>query len=92
MLALVDAVAYTQAKTGMDGELESLPVGSGQYRQISYGQIQPLLTALTTTGGGRVEVVNSAWERCAVFCFSRAALFTGNPLYKSVPCISSDST
>ena len=65
VLALVDAVAYTQAKTGMEGELEPLPVGSGQYRQISYGQIQPLLTALTTTGGGRVEVVNSAWERCA---------------------------
>ncbi|MDE6955696.1 MAG: HEAT repeat domain-containing protein [Oscillospiraceae bacterium] len=65
VLALVDAVAYTQAKTGMEGELEPLPVGSGQYRQISYGQIQPLLAALTTTGGGRVEVVNSAWERCA---------------------------
>ncbi len=39
-----------------------------------------------------MEVSASAWERSAVFCFSRAALFTGNPLYKSVPCISSDST
>ena len=62
VLALVDAVAYTQAKTGAEGELEPLPLGGGVYHQISYGQIQPLLTALTTTGGGRVEAVKSAWD------------------------------
>ena len=62
VLALVDAVAYTQARTGVDGELEPLPVGGGTYRQISYGQISPLLTALTTTGGGRMEIIQSAWE------------------------------
>ncbi len=62
VLALVDAVAYTQAKTGIDGELEPLPAGGGVYRQISYGQMQPLLTALTTTGGGRMETVQSAWD------------------------------
>ena len=65
VLALADAVAYTQAKTGIAGELEPLPVGNGRYCQISYGQIQPLITALTTTGSGRVEAVQSAWERCA---------------------------
>lgn len=63
-LALVDAVAYTQAKTGAEGELEPLPTGGGRYYPISRGQIQPLLTALTTTGGGRVEAVKSAWDRC----------------------------
>ncbi len=62
VLALVDAVAYTQAKTGVEGELEPLPAGGGTYHQISYGQISPLLTALTTTGGGRMEVIQSAWE------------------------------
>ena len=62
VLALVDAVAYTQAGTGAEGELEPLPLGGGVYHQISYGQIQPLLTALTTTGGGRVEAVKSAWD------------------------------
>ena len=62
VLALVDAVAYTQAGAGFEGELEPLPVGGGVYRQISYGQIGPLLTALTTTGGGRMEIVKSAWE------------------------------
>lgn len=64
VLALVDAVAYTQAKNGLDGELEPLPIGGGRYYPISHGQIQPLLTALTTTGGGRVEAVKSAWDRC----------------------------
>ena len=62
VLALVDAVAYTQAGTGAAGELEPLDAGAGVYRQISYGQMEPLLTALTTTGGGRMELVKSAWE------------------------------
>ena len=62
LLALVDAVAYTQGSAGLDGELTSLPVGGGSYRQVSYGQLQPLLTALTTTGGGRMEVIQSTWE------------------------------
>ena len=62
LLALVDAVAYTQGKTGIAGELVPLPAGSGQYRELSYGQLHPLLEALTTTGGGRMDVVQSAWE------------------------------
>ena len=62
LLALVDAVAYTQGKTGMAGELEPLPTGGGTFQQISYGQLSPLLTALTTTGGGRLEIIQSAWE------------------------------
>lgn len=61
-LALVDAVAYTQAGTGGAGELKPLRVGSGQYRELSYSQLTPLLTALTTTGGGRQETIKSAWE------------------------------
>ena len=61
-LALVDAVAYTQAGTGGAGELEPLRAGSGQYRELSYSQLAPLLTALTTTGGGRQETIKSAWE------------------------------
>ncbi|MCI8554721.1 MAG: HEAT repeat domain-containing protein [Clostridiales bacterium] len=62
-LALVDAVAYTQASAGLPGEIESLPVGGGgTCQQISYGQLHPLLTALTSTGGGRMEIVKSTWE------------------------------
>ena len=61
-LALADAVAYTQGGSGMEGEIAPLPTGSGTYIQISHGQIQPLLTALTTTGGGRMEIIQSTWE------------------------------
>jgi len=61
-LALVDAVAYTQAGTGGSGELEPLAPGSGQYLELSYGQLTPLLTALTATGGGRMETSKSTWE------------------------------
>lgn len=62
VLALADAIAYTQGSTGMAGDLTDLPAGGGTYVQISCGQIQPLLTALTTTGSGRAETVKSAWE------------------------------
>ena len=61
-LALVDAVVYTQAKTGTGGELDPLPAGNGRYQELSYGQLTPLLTALTATGGGRMEAIQSAWE------------------------------
>lgn len=61
-LALVDAVVYTQAGTGIDGEMEPLPAGSGAYRELPHSQLAPLLTALTATGGGRMETIKSAWE------------------------------
>jgi len=66
-LALVDAVAYTQGRSGMEGELAPLPAGVGTCQQISYGQMHPLLTALTTAGGGRMEVIQSAWENHPAF-------------------------
>ncbi len=67
VLALVDAVAYTQGSFGMEGEMEDLPVGGGTCQQISYGQMQPLLAALTSTGGGRMETIQSAWETHPAF-------------------------
>ena len=62
VLGLVDAVAYTQGTHGLPGEIQDLPAGGGACQQISYSQIQPLLTALTTTGGGRLEVIQTGWE------------------------------
>ncbi len=62
VLALVDAVAYTQGAVDAPGELKPLEGGGGTYVQASYGQLKPLLTALTTTGGGRMEIVQGAWE------------------------------
>ncbi len=62
VLALVDAVAYTQGTVDVPGELKPLEGGGGTCVQASYGQLKPLLTALTTTGGGRMETVQSSWE------------------------------
>ena len=62
VLSLVDAVAYTQGTAGLSGDIQDLPAAGGAYRQIAYSQIQPLLTALTTTGGGRLEVIQTNWE------------------------------
>ena len=62
VLSLVDAVAYTQGTCGLAGEIQDLPARGGAYREISYGQLTPLLTALTTTGSGRLEVIQSSWE------------------------------
>lgn len=62
VLALADAVAYTQGTFGMEGDLEDLPTAGGTYQQISYGQMQPLLTALTTTGSGRMDIIQSSWD------------------------------
>jgi len=61
VLSLVDAVAYTQGTVDMPGELKPLEGGHGTYVQVSYGQLRPLLTALTTTGGGRMEIIQSSW-------------------------------
>ena len=62
VLSLVDAVAYTQGAVGLAGEMQDLPAGGGACREISYGQITPLLTALTTTGSGRLEIIQTNWE------------------------------
>ena len=62
LLALTNAVVYTQGKTGIDGDLEPLSPVDGTCQPISYGQMQPLITALTTTGGGRMEIIKSTYE------------------------------
>ena len=62
LLGLVDAVAYTQGAVGVQGELSPLPQGNGTYVHASYGQLQPLIIALTGTGSGRMTVIQDAWE------------------------------
>lgn len=62
LLALVDAVVYTQGTSGIAGELTPLPTGVGTCAPLSYGQLQPLLEALTSTGGGRTNLIKDIWE------------------------------
>lgn len=61
VLSLVDAVVYTQGVTNMPGSLTDLETGSGSYVQVSYGQLQPLLAALSGTGSGRTSLIREYW-------------------------------
>ncbi len=63
LLALVDAVAYTQGSSGVEGELLPLSqTGAGTCELLSYGQLAPLLEALNGTGGGRMNLIKDIWE------------------------------
>lgn len=62
VLALVDAVACTQATVGVEGELEPLPAASPTYLPLHHSELQPLLDDLTGTGGGRTKSLRLAYE------------------------------
>ena len=67
LLALTDAVVYTQGVSRADGALEPLPPGCGVYLPLSYSQLNPLLAALTGKGGGRLAVIKSVQETHPAF-------------------------
>lgn len=65
LATLVNAILYTQGETGLVGELkplETTDLGT-QSTQASARVLKPLLEALTTTGSGRIELVEDAIER-----------------------------
>lgn len=65
VLSLVDAVVYTQGSTGVAGEITSIGNDKntiGKYVHASYLQFQPLIVALTTTGSGRMAVIQDCKE------------------------------
>ncbi len=61
-LALVDAVVYTQGKTGCPGTLEPLPHGIGTCQPLTYTQLGPLLAALNGTGSDRYHTSEEFWN------------------------------
>jgi hypothetical protein len=64
---LVNAILYTQGETGLTGalaEIETTDLGP-QTSQVSASVLKPLLEALTTTGSGRLEIIEDAFERGA---------------------------
>ncbi len=64
---LVTAILYTQGNTGAEGRLEPI-VTSGFAMPTSDSSarvLKPLIEALTTTGSGRMEVIQDAYERGA---------------------------
>jgi hypothetical protein len=67
LCTLVNAVLSTQGETGCAGtwtEIETIDLGP-QTAQVSAGVFKPLLDALTTTGSGRLEIIEDAIERGA---------------------------
>ncbi len=60
LLGIMDAVLYTQAGTGIEGDFIELPQRetAGKIIQMRYSEIYPLLHALTNTGSGRLEVMH----------------------------------
>lgn len=62
VLSLVDAVVYTQGVTSISGELVPREPGTGKYVQASYGELQPLLTALSGSGSGRTSLIQNYWD------------------------------
>lgn len=62
VLSLVDAVVYTQGLSNLPGDLSPMAPGCGTYTEISYGQLQPLLTALSGTGSGRTALIQNTYS------------------------------
>lgn len=63
VLALTNAVCYTQGTVSVPGELEPIAAtGCGCYCPVSYLQLHPLLEALTTTGSGRMTILKETWQ------------------------------
>lgn len=62
ILGLVDAVLYTQAQTEIDGEYKELETKENLQilNQFRYSEVKPVLEALTTTGSGRLNVLEDA--------------------------------
>jgi hypothetical protein len=64
LATLVNAILYTQGETGIAGELK--PLESVDFAphatQASARILKPLLTALSTTGSGRLELIRDAQE------------------------------
>ena len=60
ILALVDAVLETQSGVYEKSELSDIEAGIGKNCNYSYKMLEPVLTALTTTGSGRWEVLLNA--------------------------------
>lgn len=62
ILGLLDAVLYTQAQTAIDGEYKELETNQNleSIYQFRYSEVKPVLDALTTTGSGRVNVIEDA--------------------------------
>ncbi|PYJ55112.1 MAG: hypothetical protein DME24_25400 [Verrucomicrobia bacterium] len=64
---LLNAILYTQGQSGVDGDYRELEVFATKCTstKTTARVLKPLVEALTSSGGGRFEIIRSAWERGA---------------------------
>ena len=61
VLSLVDAVVYTQGISNISGDMVPTESGIGAYVEVSYGELQPLLIALSGSGSGRTSLIQKCY-------------------------------
>ncbi|WP_010251109.1 HEAT repeat domain-containing protein [Acetivibrio cellulolyticus] len=55
---LINAVVYTQGETGVQGKIEKVDTAGLDFlTEVSYRKLNPVISALTTKGSGRLEVI-----------------------------------
>ncbi|WP_110113107.1 HEAT repeat domain-containing protein [Bacillus sp. CGMCC 1.16541] len=59
---LLTSILYTQGKTGEEGTLVQNEVSVTYETTLSHRRIHPLIEALTTTGSGRLQIIQEAVE------------------------------
>lgn len=63
LLSLVNAIVLTQAQTDIEGEIEIVEGTSMNINtNMSYHLISPVANALTTSGGGRLNVIEEGFQ------------------------------
>lgn len=62
VLALVNAVVYTQSAFGCPGEPTEIKNQPGQYVELSYAQLKAILDPITSKGNGRMAQVQELWD------------------------------
>lgn len=77
VLSLVDAVVYTQGTSNISGSLVSAEPGIGTYVEVPYGELQPLLIALSGSGSGRTSLIQG--------CFAEHPEYFSD--FRVLPCV-----
>lgn len=60
---IINAILYTQGETGVQGQLEKVDSAGLNYpTDTPYRKLKPVITALTTKGSGRLEVIRQTFS------------------------------
>ena len=63
LATIVNAIVYTQGETGIQGGMEKVDcIGLCYPTDISYRKLMPVISALTSKGSGRLEIIRQFFE------------------------------